>query len=91
MATIVHFDIPVDNIERAKKFYEALFNEVQNGLPLVFEAKDMRSNPETIQFLGYSPIISIQEDQNADEIIATWRFLDIFISGFNRDSVTAWV
>ena len=26
MATIVHFDIQVDNIERAKKFYETLFN-----------------------------------------------------------------
>jgi len=26
MPTIVHFDIPVDDIERAKKFYEDLFN-----------------------------------------------------------------
>ena len=26
MATIVHFDIPVDNIERAKDFYEAIFH-----------------------------------------------------------------
>jgi predicted enzyme related to lactoylglutathione lyase len=26
MPTIVHFDIPVDNIDRAKKFYETLFD-----------------------------------------------------------------
>ena len=26
MPTIVHFDIPADNIERAKKFYEDLFD-----------------------------------------------------------------
>lgn len=26
MSTIVHFDIPADNIERAKKFYEELFD-----------------------------------------------------------------
>jgi len=26
MATIAHFDIPVDNVERAKRFYESLFD-----------------------------------------------------------------
>ncbi len=26
MATIVHFDIPVDNIEMAKDFHEAIFD-----------------------------------------------------------------
>ncbi|HPX72368.1 MAG: Glyoxalase-like domain protein [Euryarchaeota archaeon ADurb.BinA087] len=26
MATIVHFDVPAENIERAKKFYSALFD-----------------------------------------------------------------
>ncbi|MDI6811604.1 MAG: VOC family protein [archaeon] len=33
MPTIVHFDIPADNPERAKKFYEALFEWKIEALP----------------------------------------------------------
>jgi len=33
MPTIVHFDIPVDNIERAKKFYQELFDWKIEALP----------------------------------------------------------
>lgn len=40
MATIAHFDIPVDDIERAKKFYEALFDwkieKVPGEMPYYF-------------------------------------------------------
>jgi uncharacterized protein len=33
MPTIVHFDIPADDIERAKKFYTDLFGwKMENGL-----------------------------------------------------------
>lgn len=40
MATIVHFDIGVDNPERAKKFYQELFGwkiEMMPGFPDYFE------------------------------------------------------
>lgn len=33
MSTIVHFDIPADNLERAKKFYEELFNWKIEAVP----------------------------------------------------------
>ncbi len=39
MPTIVHFDLPVDDPERAKKFYEELFEwkiELQPGMPYYF-------------------------------------------------------
>ncbi|HEY1247701.1 MAG TPA: VOC family protein [Nitrososphaera sp.] len=33
MATIVHFEIPSENIERAKKFYDALFGWKMEKMP----------------------------------------------------------
>ena len=33
MPTIVHFDVPADNIKRAKKFYEELFDWKIEGVP----------------------------------------------------------
>jgi predicted enzyme related to lactoylglutathione lyase len=33
MATIVHFDLPADEPERAKKFYESLFGWKFNSIP----------------------------------------------------------
>ena len=34
MPTIVHFDLPVDDLERAKKFYEKLFDWKFNQVPM---------------------------------------------------------
>jgi predicted enzyme related to lactoylglutathione lyase len=50
MPTIVHFDLPVDDLERAKKFYKELFdwkiNEVFGPMPYCFiETTDMEGNP----------------------------------------------
>ena len=33
MPTIVHFDLPTDDPERAKKFYEELFNWKFDSVP----------------------------------------------------------
>lgn len=48
--TIVHFNLPVDDIERAKKFYEKLFGWNFNKVPMsepyyVIETKDLEGNP----------------------------------------------
>lgn len=50
MPTIVHFDLPVDNVERAKKFYEKLFGWKFNQVPMpvpfyLIETKDLNGNP----------------------------------------------
>ena len=48
--TIVHFDLPADNIDRAKKFYEKLFDWKFNQVPMpdpfyLIETKDLNGNP----------------------------------------------
>ncbi len=50
MPTIVHFDLPADDLERAKEFYEKLFdwkfNKVQTPAPYyLIETKDREGNP----------------------------------------------
>jgi len=50
MPTIVHFDLPADNVERAKKFYEKLFDwEIQSGSDahafFLIETKDLNGGP----------------------------------------------
>jgi predicted enzyme related to lactoylglutathione lyase len=50
MPTIVHFDLPADDPERAKKFYEKLFDwkfdKVQMPMPYyLIETKDLEGNP----------------------------------------------
>ncbi|HDS45887.1 MAG TPA: VOC family protein [Methanomicrobia archaeon] len=49
MPTIVHFDIPADDPERAKKFYEELFGwkiEQTPGFPYyLIETTDLEGNP----------------------------------------------
>jgi predicted enzyme related to lactoylglutathione lyase len=52
MPTIVHFDLPADDLERAKKFYEKLFdwkfNQVQMPEPFyLIETRDLNGNPAT--------------------------------------------
>ncbi len=49
MPTIVHFDLPADDVERAKKFYEKLFdwkfNQVSMPVPFyLIETKDLNGN-----------------------------------------------
>ena len=50
MPTIVHFDLPADDPERAKKFYEKLFDWKFNKVPMpipyyLIETKDVEGNP----------------------------------------------
>jgi len=50
MPTIVHFDLPVDDTERAKKFYEKLFDWKFEKEPMptpyyLIETKDLEGNP----------------------------------------------
>ena len=50
MPTIVHFDLPADNVDRAKKFYEKLFEWKFNQVPMptpffLIETKDLNGNP----------------------------------------------
>lgn len=50
MPTIVHFDLPVDNVDRAKEFYEKLFGWKFNPVPMpapffLIETKDLNGNP----------------------------------------------
>ncbi len=50
MPTIVHFDLPADNVDRAKKFYEKLFDWKFNKVPMpvqffLIETKDLNGNP----------------------------------------------
>ncbi|MCZ7393032.1 MAG: VOC family protein [Candidatus Methanoperedens sp.] len=49
MPTIVHFDLPVDDLERAKKFYKKLFDWKFNQVPMaiafyLIETKDLNGN-----------------------------------------------
>lgn len=48
--TIVHFDLPADDTERARKFYEKLFEwkfeQIPGPMPYyLFETKDLEGNP----------------------------------------------
>ncbi len=50
MPTIAHFDLPADDLERAKKFYEKLFdwkfNQVPGPMPYyLIETADLGGNP----------------------------------------------
>ena len=50
MPTIVHFDLPADDPERAKRFYEKLFDWKFNKVPMptpyyLIETKDLEGNP----------------------------------------------
>jgi len=50
MPTIVHFDLPADNVDRAKKFYEKLFDWKFNQVPMptpffLIDTKDLNGNP----------------------------------------------
>ena len=50
MPTIVHFDLPADDLERAKKFYEKLFDWKFNKVPMptpyyLIETKDREGKP----------------------------------------------
>lgn len=50
MPTIVHFDLPADNIGKAKKFYEKLFDWKFNQVPIptpffLIETKDLNGDP----------------------------------------------
>ena len=50
MPTIVHFDLPADDPERAKEFYEKLFDWKFNKVPMsvpyyLIETKDSQGNP----------------------------------------------
>ena len=50
MPTIIHFDLPADDLERAKKFYEKLFDWKFNKVPMpapyyLIETADSEGNP----------------------------------------------
>ena len=50
MPTIVHFDLPADDPERAKKFYEKLFDWKFDKVPMqepyyLIETADLEGNP----------------------------------------------
>lgn len=49
MASFVHFDLPADDLMRAKKFYESLFGWKFSGVPgmdyFFIEMKDDQRNP----------------------------------------------
>jgi predicted enzyme related to lactoylglutathione lyase len=50
MPTIVHFDLPADDVERGKKFYEKLFDWKFDKVPMpepyyLIETKDLEGNP----------------------------------------------
>ena len=50
MPTIVHFDLPADDVDRAKKFYEKLFDWKFNQVPMptpfyLIETRDLDGNP----------------------------------------------
>ena len=50
MPTIVHFDLPADDVERAKKFYEKLFDWKFDKVPMptpyyLIETADLEGNP----------------------------------------------
>ena len=50
MPTIVHFDLPADDPERARKFYEKLFDWKFDKVPMptpyyLIETKDAQGNP----------------------------------------------
>jgi predicted enzyme related to lactoylglutathione lyase len=50
MPTIVHFDLPADDVEKAKKFYEKLFDWKFNKVPMpepfyLIETRDLNGNP----------------------------------------------
>ncbi|MFZ3384706.1 MAG: VOC family protein [Candidatus Methanoperedens sp.] len=50
MPTIVHFDLPADDVERAKKFYEKLFDWKFEKVPMptpyyLIETADLEGNP----------------------------------------------
>ncbi len=49
MPTIAHFDLPADNVDRAKKFYEKLFDWKFTRVPMptpffLIETKDLNGN-----------------------------------------------
>lgn len=57
MATIAHFDVPADNLERAKKFYETLlgwkFTSVPMPMPYyLIETKDLKGKKSVGGGLG---------------------------------------
>ncbi|MFZ2456865.1 MAG: VOC family protein [Candidatus Altiarchaeia archaeon] len=49
MASFVHFDLPADDLARAKKFYESLFDWKFSGVPgmdyFFIEMKDAQGKP----------------------------------------------
>ncbi|HLB69565.1 MAG: VOC family protein [Candidatus Methanoperedens sp.] len=50
MPTIVHFDLPVDDLERAKRFYEKLFDWKFQQMPgqmpyYLIETRDLNGSP----------------------------------------------
>lgn len=50
MPTIVHFDLPADNVDRARKFYEKLFDWKFSQVPMpapffLIETKDLNGDP----------------------------------------------
>jgi predicted enzyme related to lactoylglutathione lyase len=50
MSTIVHFDVPADDVERAKKFYNDLFGWTFSGTPgypdyFLIETRDLEGKP----------------------------------------------
>lgn len=47
MSTIVHFDVPVDNIDRAKKFYKELFGWKIERMPGEMEYYGISTADET--------------------------------------------
>ncbi len=57
MPTIVHFDIPVDDLERARKFYTELFGwkiqKVQEDMPYLFiETTDAEGKKSLVGGMG---------------------------------------
>ena len=57
MPTIVHFDLPADDLERARKFYEKLFDWKFNKVPMptpyyLIETKEREGKPGVIGGMG---------------------------------------
>ena len=64
MPTIVHFEIPVDDVERAKKFYNDLFGWKIEKWPIAEDDDGQLTSSATGQPIGYWMITTTDDKGN---------------------------
>jgi predicted enzyme related to lactoylglutathione lyase len=64
MSTIVHFEIPADDIERAKKFYNDLFGWKIEKWPGTEDNSSQLTSPVTGQSIEYWMVITTDDKGN---------------------------